>query len=172
MYSAFLLIGSNEGNRLRSLQEARKQIELKAGQLQQESGIYETEAWGKEDFPAHLNQALHLRTQLKPFELLEVIQRIEISLGRKRNERWGLRKIDIDIIYIENFIIQCPQLHVPHPLMHLRRFVLCPLTEIAPDFLHPVLLKTSRELLTEVADPLKVKLLTFVDSQLKDSEFL
>ena len=156
MYSAYLLNGSNEGNRLQLLSEACALIGHKAGQVSQRSLIYETEAWGKEGLPPHLNQALHLETELEPLELLAELQRIEIALGRERKEKWGIRKIDIDIIYFENFIIQRPQLQIPHPLMHCRRFVLAPLTEIAPDFLHPVFLKTNRQLLAETDDPLTV----------------
>lgn len=156
MYSVFLLLGSNEGNRLQLLSEACILIAQNAGKICSTSQIYETEAWGKEGLPAHLNLALNLQTNLEPLALLTELQRIETALGRERKEKWGIRKMDIDIIYFENFIIQRPQLQIPHPLMQLRRFVLAPLTEVAPDFLHPVFLKTNRELLDDLQDPLTV----------------
>lgn len=161
MYSAYLLTGSNEGDRLQQLSSARMLITQNAGNILKYSEIYETEAWGKEGLPPHLNQALHLETELESLELLAELQRIELLLGRERKEKWGIRKIDIDIIYFENFIIQRPQLQVPHPLMHRRRFVLTPLTEIAPDFLHPAFQKTNRELLAETEDPLTVRPFVF-----------
>lgn len=157
MNSAYLLMGSNEGDRAHLLSEARKQIE-EAGIIQACSRIYETEAWGKEGMPEHLNQAIQLITRLDPEALLKKLQQIEINLGRKRTDKWGLRTMDIDIIYFENQIIRYPQLQVPHPLMQLRRFVLVPLVEIAPSFRHPELLKTNKELLDALEDPLAVKL--------------
>lgn len=156
MYSVFLLLGSNEGNRLKHLSEAYTIIGQSVGRICDHSEIYETEAWGKDGLPPHLNQAVHLQTEFEPIELLAELQRIEIVLGRERKEKWGVRKIDIDIIYFENFIIQRPQLQIPHPLMHQRRFVLTLITEIAPNFLHPVFLKTNQELLNELNDPLSV----------------
>lgn len=156
MYSAFLLLGSNEGNRLQFLTLAAKQIEAFAGKIVSRSSIYETDAWGKEGLPPHLNQALQLRTELEPIELLNKLQQIETQLGREKSEKWGIRKIDIDIIYFEDFIIRRPQLQIPHPLMQRRRFVLTPLVEIAPTFLHPILQSTNQELLQMLTDPLKV----------------
>lgn len=155
-YSAYLLIGSNEGNRLQFLTTAKEQIEQFAGRIILTSSIYQTDAWGKENLPPHLNQALLIRTGLEPLELLNRLQQIETNLGRKKTEKWGIRKIDIDIIYFDNLIINHPQLQIPHPLMQNRRFVLSPLTEIAPNFLHPVLQKTNQELLQTLSDPLKV----------------
>lgn len=164
MYSVYLLIGSNEGNREQTLASAREKIDLRAGKILQCSEVYETEAWGKEGLPPHLNQAVLIQSPLEPLVLLNVLQQIELELGRKRLDKWGLRTIDIDIIYFENLILHQQQLQVPHPLLHLRRFVLVPLVEIAPDFLHPSLLKTNKELLTALKDPLKViqyKMITF-----------
>ncbi|HET8573666.1 MAG TPA: 2-amino-4-hydroxy-6-hydroxymethyldihydropteridine diphosphokinase [Edaphocola sp.] len=157
MYSAFLLLGSNEGNRLQLLSEACTLVRQHAGMICRSSRIYETEAWGKEGLPPHLNQAINVETDLEPLELLTELQHIETVLGRERKEKWGIRKMDIDIIYFENFIIQRPQLQIPHPLMQLRRFVLVPLAEIAPEFRHPVLLKTNCELLDDLQDPLTVR---------------
>lgn len=157
MYSVYLLTGSNEGNRQQQLSLAGKLLEEKAGTIVTHSRAYETASWGLEDLPPHYNQALHLRTEREPLELLALIHEIEHELGRVHQQKWGLRSIDIDIIYFENFIIQRPQLCIPHPLMQERRFVLAPLAEIAPKLLHPVLLKTTEELLRTCSDRLKVK---------------
>lgn len=157
MYSVYLLTGSNEGDRRRQLHLACKLLGEQAGAIVAQSRIYETASWGLEDLPPHYNQALHLETLLEPPELLELIRQIENELGRVRQQKWGLRSIDIDIIYFENFIIQRPQLCIPHPLMQERRFVLEPMAEIAPELIHPVLLKTTEALLATCRDPLSVR---------------
>jgi 2-amino-4-hydroxy-6-hydroxymethyldihydropteridine diphosphokinase len=157
MYSVYLLTGSNEGDRLQQLNLAAELLREKAGAVVAQSRIYETASWGLEDLPPHYNQALHLQTTLEPLGLLESIREIENKLGRVRQQKWGLRSIDIDIIYFENFVIQRPQLCIPHPLMQERRFVLAPLCEIAPKQMHPVLLKTTETLLETCSDRLQVR---------------
>lgn len=119
--------------------------------------MYETEAWGVEGLPAHLNQALLLQTKLNPTELLSVIHSTENKLGRIRQQKWGVRAIDIDIIYFDRIILNLPQLVIPHPLMQQRNFVLAPLAEIAPDFVHPILLQTNKQLLEISEDKLAAK---------------
>jgi 2-amino-4-hydroxy-6-hydroxymethyldihydropteridine diphosphokinase len=158
MHSVYLLTGSNLGNRLEQLEKAVQELEQYAGIIEKASSVFETEAWGKEGLPSHLNQALHLKTILSPFELLKVIHSIEEDLGRIRQEKWGVRMIDIDIIYFDDLIIASPTLQVPHPLMQVRNFVLQPLCEIAPDFVHPVLMKTNKELLQLSKDHLAANL--------------
>jgi 2-amino-4-hydroxy-6-hydroxymethyldihydropteridine diphosphokinase len=157
MYNVYLLTGSNQGDRLAQLNEACRLLEEKTGKIRRRSSIYETASWGLEGLPAHYNQALWLETDIEPFALLEIIHTIENLMGRVRQQRWGVRNLDIDIIYFENFIIQQPELWIPHPLMQERNFVLAPLAEIAPGFIHPVLLKTNKALLAESADTLAVK---------------
>lgn len=155
MHAVFLLTGSNLGNRRRQLKNALIELEKCVGPIQQASAVYETEAWGKEGLPPHLNQAILIHTLLEPLELLETIHAIEEKLGRIRQEKWGVRVIDIDIIYFDSQVINLPSLTIPHPLMQERNFVLFPLSEIAPDFSHPLLLKTNKELLHLSSDPLK-----------------
>lgn len=156
MHSVFLLTGSNLGDRSSQLSQCIAALEQHAGTVVQCSQVYETEAWGKEGLPAHLNQALHLHTNLGPLDLLQVIHNIEHSLGRVRQEKWGIRALDIDIIYYDNMVLNLPQLTIPHPLLQERRFVLQPLAEIAPAYHHPVFGKSNYELLETCMDPLSV----------------
>lgn len=156
MHSVFLLTGSNLGDRSSQLQKCISALEEHAGTVVLCSQVYETEAWGKAGLPAHLNQALHLHTMLEPVPLLDVIHNIENSLGRVRHEKWGVRALDIDIIYFDHTVLNLPQLTIPHPLLRDRRFVLQPLAEIAPLYLHPVFGKTNTELLEACTDPLSV----------------
>lgn len=156
MYQVYLLTGSNQGDRKAQLAAAIEALEQYAGRVLLASPLYETEAWGVEGLPAHLNQALLLETMLEPEALLDAIHLIEAALGRVRQEKWGIRAIDIDIIYFEDRILSLPRLSIPHPLMQDRNFVLYPLADIAPDFRHPVLKHTTKVLLAQSRDPLKV----------------
>lgn len=157
MPDVFLLLGSNLGERKKHLCDAVSMIESQIGQIGCSSGFYETSAWGKKDQPDFLNQALKLYSELPAIKLLEEILSIEQSLGRTREERWGSRIIDIDILFYGTEIVALPNLIVPHKLLHERRFALMPLFEIAPDFIHPVLNKSIKEILLQLADPLSVK---------------
>jgi 2-amino-4-hydroxy-6-hydroxymethyldihydropteridine diphosphokinase len=154
MYSVFLLTGSNLGDREAQLVKAIQALEANVGIVQQQSHVFETEAWGKEGLPAHLNQAILIETSLEPLQLLQAIHVIEATLGRVRQDKWGIRAIDIDIIYFENQIINLPELVIPHPLMQERNFVLAPLCEIAPDMLHPVFGISNKALLHQSSDML------------------
>lgn len=157
MHAAYLLTGSNLGNRKALLQNAIRELSINVGEVVQTSSIFETEAWGQEGLPAHLNQALLINTALEPLALLEMIHEIEERLGRVRKEKWGVRVIDIDIIYFDHQIIDLPNLQIPHPLVQERNFALAPLSELAPGFIHPVLGKTNRELLQVSNDALEYK---------------
>jgi 2-amino-4-hydroxy-6-hydroxymethyldihydropteridine diphosphokinase len=152
----YLLLGTNLGNRQENLIQARASIAAKCGSLLKTSNIYETAAWGKTDQPAFLNQVIALETSLTPKNLLSCVLQIEQELGRVRSEKWGERIIDIDILYYEDTIHHSTDLVIPHPGIAERRFVLEPLSEIAPDFLHPIFLKTSLVLLAECKDELAV----------------
>ena len=147
MNHVYLLIGGNIGDRLANLENARKSIEKKCGDIQQMSSIYETEAWGLRDQPAFYNQALCIDTPLSPAALLATLLDIEKSMGRQRLIPLGPRTIDLDIIYYNQTIIQEPGLIIPHPRLTERNFVLAPLVEIAADFEHPILKKTNEILL-------------------------
>jgi len=153
LQNVFLLLGSNLGDRMQILQSAEILIEERIGKIQSASSVYETAPWGVLDQPAFLNRILIVTTGLVPEEVLHVVLEIEHELGRVRYERWGARVIDIDMLYYQNVIMDSSRLTLPHPRLHERRFTLVPLNEIAPDFIHPVLLKTTSQLLAECSDP-------------------
>ena len=149
---SFLLLGANLGDRVATLRRAADLISERIGLVSQASGWYETAPWGIADQPAFLNQVLTVETTLGPEAMLAQTQGIEQELGRVRVEKWGARIIDIDILYYDQLILQTELLTIPHPYLHQRRFTLVPLAEIAPDFTHPVLQKTTLELLAECED--------------------
>jgi|KBSMisStandDraft_5_1062788.scaffolds.fasta_scaffold02881_7 2-amino-4-hydroxy-6-hydroxymethyldihydropteridine diphosphokinase len=157
MNKAYLLTGGNEGDRHWNLQQAKTNIELICGRLLAVSSLYETAPWGKPDQPDFLNQALLVETKWHPRELLRELLNIEAKGGRTRTGKNAPRLIDIDILFYEEFIIAEPGLNIPHPRIAERRFVLEPMNEIAPGFLHPIFKKTIRELLKICPDPLPVK---------------
>jgi 2-amino-4-hydroxy-6-hydroxymethyldihydropteridine diphosphokinase len=160
MNKAYLLTGGNLGNRAAYLSEARALIITRCGEISKKSSLYETEAWGKSDQPAFLNQALEIKTALNAKQLMRRILKIEKSIGRTRKEKLGPRIIDIDILFYEDEIHQLPFLNIPHPEIQNRRFALMPLAEINPELIHPVLKKTITQLLEECTDKLEVKQIT------------
>jgi 2-amino-4-hydroxy-6-hydroxymethyldihydropteridine diphosphokinase len=157
MNIAYLLTGSNLGDREQYLATARSLINEKCGTIVSSSSLYETAAWGKTDQPSFLNQALQIDTPLNAKQLIRYILKTEKLLGRTRNEKFGPRIIDIDILLFNNETHNYQFLKIPHPEMQNRRFALLPLSEIAPDILHPVLNKTITQLLKECPDKLNVK---------------
>ena len=157
MNTAYLSLGSNEGNRKQWLAKACALLADSCGTLAQRSAIYETAAWGLTDQPAFLNMAVSLQTSLDPAALLAGILSIELSLGRQRIIKWGPRIIDIDILFYNNLIINTPTLTIPHPFLHERRFVLAPLAEIASGRIHPVFNKSVSELLAACTDKSEIK---------------
>lgn len=151
-----LSLGGNKGNREKLLFHAVEALNDHF-QLLKVSKIYETTAWGgvaKGDF---LNQIAVISTEKEPEEVLEILQGIEADLGRTREEPWGDRTMDIDILYFGEKVIDSDQLKIPHPFIPERKFVLVPLNELFPERKHPVLKKTSAQLLYECKDPSEVK---------------
>ncbi len=152
MNKAYLLIGGNMGDRLANLQHATACIEQSCGNVLQTSAIYETEAWGFKDQPSFYNQALIIASHLSASALMTELLTIELQLGRIRSTPLGPRTIDLDIIYFNDEIIQTDSLLIPHPRLSERNFVLMPLVEIAPNYMHPVLHKSNTLLLKECGD--------------------
>jgi 2-amino-4-hydroxy-6-hydroxymethyldihydropteridine diphosphokinase len=157
MNISYLLIGGNEGDRKAMLAEARTHLDAAAGTIRQVSSLYETAPWGKSDQGWFLNQALQLETEKDPPTLLKTLLLIEEKMGRRRLEKYGSRRIDLDILFFNDAILRRPDLIIPHPEIANRRFVLEPLNEIAPDYFHPALHRSVRELLLACTDPLEVK---------------
>lgn len=155
---AYVLLGSNLGDRPAYLRQARQELATTAGELVAISSLYETAAWGLEDQPAFLNQALTVRTQLSASALLAACQATEQQAGRERLQHWGARTLDVDILLFGQEIIATPTLTVPHPALPARRFALLPLAQIAPQLVHPQLHQTVAELLAACPDPLPVQL--------------
>ncbi|RTQ45404.1 2-amino-4-hydroxy-6-hydroxymethyldihydropteridine diphosphokinase [Hymenobacter gummosus] len=156
-HTAYLLLGSNLGDRVVTLHRALLALAEKAGRIVAVSGVYETAAWGKEDQDSFLNQALQLSTDLAPEQLLDACQQVETALGRERLEPWGPRTLDVDILLYDDQIINTERLHVPHPRLPERRFALVPLADIAPALLHPQLRRPVAELLADCPDQLPVE---------------
>ncbi len=154
MHTAYLLLGSNLGNKLAQLQNAREQIVAKVGAIVQSSSLYESEPWGFESEEWFVNQVLKVETTLAPEALLAINQQIEQALGRERKQtgHYESRTMDIDILFYDDVILQTDNLTIPHPHLHERRFTLLPLAEIAPSLQHPALKKNIATLLEECGD--------------------
>ena len=158
MNIVYLLLGTNEGDRLNWLKFAIEQLEEHCGNTTAQSRIYETAAWGIEDQPSFLNMAVKLETDLSPLDLLQQTNEIEQKAGRQRTVKWGQRTLDIDLLFYNNEVIDEPVLRVPHPEIENRRFALAPLNEIAALYLHPISQKTVAEMLKNCPDKLSAKI--------------
>lgn len=159
MNKVYLLIGGNVGNRLQNLGRAVEWLNATCGTVVQQSALYETAAWGNTEQAPFLNQALLLITTIPATELIYTLLQVEERMGRIREKKYGPRIIDIDMLFYNDDIIRHPHLTIPHPEIQNRRFALAPLQEIAPEWVHPVLHKTIRQLLEECKDELEVKAL-------------
>ncbi len=145
----YLSTGSNLGNRDQNLASALASLSDIIS-VSAVSSIYETEPWGYADQPAFLNQVVAGTSPLDPPSIHALIQHIETGLGREPTFRYGPRLIDIDILSIGSLVLDTPQLIIPHPRMQERAFVLVPLAEIAPAWVHPVLHINIKTLLDKV----------------------
>ncbi len=156
--SMVLLTGSNLGNRKAMLDQALECISVHLGKVTAVSSVYESEPWGFVSDNLFLNQAVVCETVLSPAEVMASILSIEQNMGRNRSGNgYSSRNVDIDIIYYGEHVVDQEGLIVPHPRLHLRRFVLEPLCELLPDFEHPLLHKTNLELLLSLKDSDSVK---------------
>jgi 2-amino-4-hydroxy-6-hydroxymethyldihydropteridine diphosphokinase len=157
LFIACVALGSNLGDRLDTLQRAAAAIAARVGVIEAQSAVYETPPMYITDQPPFLNAALRVRTALTPRTLLEALLSIERDLGRDREgahgQRFGPRPIDLDLLLVEGEVDTTPSLQLPHPRMVERRFVLAPLAEVAPNWLHPTLGRNVRDLLASCPDP-------------------
>lgn len=158
MNLAFLGLGGNTGNRAENLKKAVNALNVNCGKVLKQSSLYETEAWGFVSDKKYLNQAVKLQTELSAQKLLKEILTIEKNLGRERmNQQYADRSLDIDILFFNHEIIREKNIEVPHPRLHLRKFVLVPLNEIEADFVHPVLKEKISVLLQNCEDTLTIE---------------
>jgi 2-amino-4-hydroxy-6-hydroxymethyldihydropteridine diphosphokinase len=153
MNRAYLSIGTNRGDRTGNLNEALRLLGELAGKIISVSSVYETPPWKMVDSTDFLNQTLLLETNHTALQLMDSIFHIEKSMGRARtSQKYEPRIIDIDILFFNNEILNEEGLIIPHSLLQERRFILEPMAEIAPEFLHPILKKSMKELLHECID--------------------
>ncbi|MEW5747098.1 MAG: 2-amino-4-hydroxy-6-hydroxymethyldihydropteridine diphosphokinase [Nitrospirota bacterium] len=146
----YIGIGSNLGDRRANCLRAVALLKERGIAVTKVSSLYETKPWGMAEQPDFINMAVEAETALGPEELLELLKDVERAMGREPSITWGPRLIDLDILLYDDIPIDKERLHIPHPLMQQRRFVLEPLAEIAPDRVHPVLKRTIRQLKEEL----------------------
>lgn len=157
MNTTHLSLGSNLGNREKHLKDALLLLSRYVGEEIKVSPVYETEPWGYTDDKSYLNQVASIETDLGAREILEQINNIEREMGRVRGiERYSARTIDIDILFFNEQVVDFPDLKIPHPEIANRLFVLTPLADIAPDFIHPFLKVTIKQLLECCPDKCKI----------------
>ncbi|WP_026902511.1 2-amino-4-hydroxy-6-hydroxymethyldihydropteridine diphosphokinase [Pedobacter glucosidilyticus] len=161
MCQVYLGLGTNLGDRLKNLEKAIALIAKQVGDIGACSSIYKTAAWGNTHQPDFLNMVVSVKTDFTPETLLEKTQQIELYLGRERIKHWGERIIDIDILFYGEFIQNSSNLIIPHPYIGQRKFVLTPLNELIPDFYHPSLKQTVRNLYLSCEDKLQVEKTAF-----------
>ena len=153
MHLVYIGFGSNIGDRLAHIQNAIHALSKTEGiTLQKISSIYQTDPVGYETQAQFLNGVAAIQTDLPPLSLLRTLKDIEALVGRQHRIRWGPREIDLDILIYGDLCLHTEKLVIPHPEMHLRRFVLVPLVEIAPALVHPILKESIQTLLERLED--------------------
>lgn len=159
--AVYVALGSNLGDRLKNLQEACKRIENMIAPIQHKSSIYLTKPWGFEAATDFYNAAITLLTDLKPGQLLSLLKKIEVDMGRspKTGIQYESRIIDLDIIDFSGIIFQNPELNIPHPQLDRRLFVCLPLKDLNATWKHPITQKKITEIISSLPnDETPVKL--------------
>ncbi len=151
--SVYISAGANLGDRRRNLEHGLASLQQSGILIKKESSFFETEPVGFREQPWFLNIAIEVETVLPAVELLDLCQSIEFRMGRARTFRGAPRMLDLDILFYGNHIIATERLMIPHPRVAERRFVLEPLAQIAPEYVHPVLRQTIESLLASCRDP-------------------
>ena len=158
MNKAVLLLGSNLGYGQLLFQQVISLIDKRLGKLEMQSTLYQSPPWGFEHENDFLNQVLILETDLPAGEILQTCLQIEVDIGRKRTTQvYGARRIDIDVLFVNDEVMDTESLVLPHPRLHLRKFTLLPLLELIPDYVHPKLQKSIQELLVACEDNSEVR---------------
>lgn len=151
MHQVYLGLGTNQGVLKENLATARNKIEESMGVIIKQSSEQVTEPWGiddEQDF--YLNQVVLIETDLEPELTFRMAKLIEEEMGREKREKWAPRVIDIDILFFDDIIFDSEELSIPHPMAHMRRFVLEEMIEIAPNFIHPTMMLSMAECLEEL----------------------
>ncbi len=148
-HTVYLALGTNLGDRQANLEAALEILSFKM-RLVAESPIYQTAPWGYEDQPDFFNQVVRVEMILTPRQLLSFVKSVEKQVGREPSFRYGPRKIDVDILFYEDWIVEEDDLTIPHPRLHERAFVLVPLADLAPELFHPKLNRKVAEMLENV----------------------
>ena len=158
MHQVFLGIGGNTGNKHENFDKVYTFIKNELGDIIKRSSVYETPPWGFESEENFWNQVIIVETQFSPEKLLKNIAQIENHFGRERVKgKYTSREMDIDILYFDDLIVNIEKLTIPHPQISNRLFVLVPLAEIAPEFLHPQLKMTSLQMFNNCTDSSAIK---------------
>lgn len=150
MAVVYIGLGSNLGNRKENCSRALTALSNNDIIIKKQSSLNETEPWGIKGEPEFINMVAEVETYKTPGELLNLLKKIEKDIGRQETYKWGPRVIDLDILLYDSLVVEEPDLKIPHPLMHMREFTLTPLSEIAPEVVHPILKKTVKSLLDEL----------------------
>lgn len=162
--SVVIGLGANLGKKADQIIIAIEEISS-IGMIEKKSSFFKTQPWGNAAQDFFINAVVSVQTKWDPWTVLQKLVDIEQKIGKEKRTHWGPRRIDLDILYFGQKIIFEKSLIIPHPFLHLRNFVLVPLEEIRPDFLHPLLKKTTRELLQECPDKSTVECYDLGDSR-------